>query len=150
MIKRGQEYQDMIQKVVYLRTIERLTDLEILVQFNIFKNEFLDPIDFNVLNFMFPEKMEKLTNGCKPSYLPDFIKVDGCKKRTDWCNLHDFCYWISHLRSHSDKIFIVGMNSELKGFNNKFKNYRFYVAVRTFGASAYSEERKTIEDFLNL
>jgi len=150
MILENKEYQKMIQKVIYLRTIKRMSDKDILSYFNIYGNSFLMPEDYNILNFMFPQKMEKLINGCKPSYLPDFIKIDGCKKRTKWCNFHDFCYWIAWNRANSDKMFIVGMNKDLKGFNNKFKNYRFYYAVRLAGGTAFADERKTINDFMEL
>lgn len=110
----------------------------------------LVPEDYDILLKLFPHTMKRLTNGCKPSYLPKWLKVNNCLKRKKKCNLHDFCYWISWPRGASDKLFIKGMNKVCKGFGAKFKNYRFYYAVRTFGATAYSEESKTLEDFFRL
>ena len=149
MILNNKEYSKLITKAVRLLN-QNLTTLEILEEFNIFENSFLVPEDFHILFFLFPQKMKKIINGCKPSYLPNFINVNGCDTRKEWCNLHDFCYWISWPRKASDLIFINGMNRDLKGFKNKTHNYSFYIAVRTFGQTAFSEENKTIIDFLEL
>ena len=129
---------------------KEITITEILKVHGLGLNTFLVPEDFDILLQLFPETMKTITNGCKPGYLPRWVKVNDCEKRKKECNKHDFCYWISWPRGNSDKRFIQGMNKVCTGFWEEFKNYRFYVAVRSFGATAFSNESKTLDDFFRL
>jgi hypothetical protein len=113
-------------------------------------SERLTPGSYNFLNNNFPETMKTLQNGCKPDYMPSWIKINHCEKRKEACNFHDFLYWIAWPRANSDKLFIKRMNQVCKGFGNKIYNYSFYWVVRAFGQTAYSDEEKTLDDFFML
>lgn len=129
---------------------KEVTIKSILESYGLNLNTYLVPEEFEILLQLFPKTMGRITNGCKPSYLPKWLKVNKCLKRKEKCNKHDFCYWISWPRKASDKLFIQGMNEVCKGFWEKFKNYRFYYAVRSFGQTAFCDESKTLDDFFRL
>ena len=151
-IQKLQNYNQEVQKFF----IDKLLDTglksinDILNYYNLDLITRLTPSDFEILLKLFPETMSTLTNGCKPDYMPSWIKVNKNLKRKEKCNKHDFCYWIAWPRKVSDKIFIKGMNQVCKGFGNKIYNYSFYWAVRAFGQTAYSDEEKTLDDFFML
>lgn len=156
-LKKLEEYNNEVQKffidlIVNDKRFNTIND--ILHWYNLsfmgVVSERLTPGDYNFLNDNFPKTMRTLQNGCKPGYLPKWVKVNKCQKRKKECNKHDFYYWISWYRKASDKLFLKGMNKVCKGFWEKFKNYRFYWAVRAFGGTAFSDEEKTLDDFFRI
>jgi len=151
-VKKLQNYNQEVQKFF----IDKLLDTDfksindILNYYNLDLVTRLTPNDFEILLKLFPETMAILTNGCKPDYIPSWIKVNYCKKRKEKCNKHDFCYWIAWPRKASDKLFITGMNQVCKGFGNKIYNYSFYGVVRAFGGASCGVEEKLLGDFFKL
>jgi hypothetical protein len=132
----NQEIQEYIKRkgfFTYAKLTERLT-----------------PDDYDFLLENFPKTMASIQNGCKPGYLPRWMKFNKCLKRRKACNFHDFLYWIAWFRKQSDKLFKDKMNKDCKGFGNKIINNAFYGAVRAFGSSAFGTEEKTLNDFLML
>ena len=151
-IQKLENYNNEVQKffVDQLLDTEFKTINQILDFYKLDLITRLTPGEFDVLVKLFPKTMSTLTNGCKPDYMPSWIKVNKNLKRKEKCNKHDFCYWIAWPRKASDKLFIKGMNQVCKGFGNRIYNYSFYGAVRAFGQTAFSEEEKTLDDFFML
>lgn len=144
-----ERFKETYQKILTLKKVG-MNEKEILKRFDILENDFLIPDDYLPLLLLYSEQMNKITNGCKPGYIPGFIKVEHCEKRKKCCNFHDFLYWIAWYRKESDKIFLSEMKQACKGFKNNLRNYEFYFLVRSFGLTAMEKERKTINDFLNI
>ena len=113
-------------------------------------NSRLTPDDYEFLKKNFPKTMATITNGCKPGYLPRWLKINHCKKRKEACNFHDFLYWIAWFRKESDKLFLQKMNKKCSSWWHKLRNYRFWFYVRALGKTAFSTEEKTLDDFFRL
>ena len=132
----NQEVQDYIKKRGFF-TYSRL-------------NQRLTPDDYDFLKKNFPKTMATITNGCKPGYLPRWLKINHCKKRKEACCFHDFLYWIAWFRKTSDKLFLEYMNKVCPGLWHGLRNYRFYLLVRAFGSTAFATEEKTLDDFFRI
>jgi len=113
-------------------------------------NQRLTPGDYKFLKKNFPKTMATIQNGCKPGYLPRWLKINHCKKRKEACDYHDFLYWIAWFRKDADRLFLKKMNENCNSFWHKLRNYRFWGYVRAFGSSAFTNEEKTLDDFLSL
>ena len=113
-------------------------------------NSRLTPDDYEFLKKNFPKTMATITNGCKPGYLPRWLKINHCEKRKEACCFHDFLYWIAWPRKASDNLFLKFMNKVCPGLWHKLRNYRFWCYVRAFGKTAFSTEEKTLDDFFRL
>jgi len=110
----------------------------------------LAPSDYDILNKNFIKTMKTIQNGCKPAYLPRWLKINHCKKRKTACDFHDYLYWIAWFRKQSDKLFLQKMNEKCSSWWHKLRNYRFWCYVRALGSSAFSGEEKTLDDFFRI
>jgi len=98
----------------------------------------------------FKKQFDKICNGCKPSYLPNWLKFNRNPKRKKACNFHDFLYKIGHPRKASDKLFLKEMNKSCTSKVDKVVNYTFYLMVRAFGKKSWSSKKMTMEEFLKI